>query len=62
MDCIDPSVKSELSKRAAEIGETWTSIKLKGTVYRTRRVNGENLAENPFALLANDLEWRINGR
>jgi CDP-diacylglycerol pyrophosphatase len=54
IDCLRPDVRDALAAHLAEIGPTWAPIPggLDGHPYRARRVDGDDLTENPFTLLA----------
>ncbi len=58
VDCIQPTVKSEMEKLGPQIGTTWQKlpVKLMGDQYRALWLPGEHLdARNPFLLLAGSL-------
>jgi CDP-diacylglycerol pyrophosphatase len=56
IDCVSPEVKQTLTAQASRIGNDWTAVDatLAKHRYRARRLDGQNLAVNPFMLLAQD--------
>lgn len=54
IDCVRKDVAATLAARLGEIGDQWTKLPLAGHAYRARRLDGTDLSENPFTLLAND--------
>lgn len=56
VDCIAAEVRNRLRQSAAAIGIAWTALDtpLAGHRYRARRLDGEDLTADPFALLAED--------
>jgi CDP-diacylglycerol pyrophosphatase len=55
IDCIRADVRSALARQLASIGDKWAALTepLVGHPYKAMRVAGDELAVNPFLLLAN---------
>ena len=62
IDCLDPEVRSALSRDAGRITEHWSEpvFILKGHPYQIRWIGGEKLAVNPFRLLADEVPEAAN--
>lgn len=56
VDCVRPDVRDALSRHARDITARWSvlPVSLAGQVYRVRRLDGEDLREDPFALVRED--------
>ena len=54
IDCVRPDVAATLAARLADIGQDWTKLPLENHAYRARRLDGADVAQNPFLLLAAD--------
>jgi CDP-diacylglycerol pyrophosphatase len=57
IDCISAAVQGELSAQSPRIGRSWSQLKepLAGRRYWARRLDGPDLADDPFLLLADGL-------
>ena len=56
VDCVAPAVADALRDRLGSIGAAWAPLgtALDGHPYRAMRVDGADLTQNPFRLLADD--------
>jgi CDP-diacylglycerol pyrophosphatase len=54
IDCIRTDVMTTLAARLADFGDGFTPVTLAGHAYRARRLDGTDLSDNPFKLLADD--------
>jgi CDP-diacylglycerol pyrophosphatase len=54
IDCLRTDVAATLAAHLAQFGKGWTKLRLAGHPYRARRLDGAELAVNPFTLLAAD--------
>ncbi len=52
IDCVRPEVRQALEASLARFGRSATTITLLGHPYRATRLDGSDLADNPFTLLA----------
>ena len=63
IECLQPQVAEALKEAAPDVGAAWTplSVRLAGQLYEARRIDGEDLVQNPFKLLASgDPDARAN--
>jgi CDP-diacylglycerol pyrophosphatase len=56
VDCIRPDVRDALFRHAREITSRWSvlPVPLAGQIYRVRRLDGEELKQDPFDLVRED--------
>jgi len=54
IDCVRADVAAALAPKLPQIGAAWASLPLAGHAYRARRLDGADLSDNPFRLLADD--------
>lgn len=56
IDCLRPEVAAALKDRLGSVGPTWAPLgtALEGHPYRAMRVDGADLTQNPFRLLADN--------
>jgi CDP-diacylglycerol pyrophosphatase len=54
IDCVRADVAAALANGLGGFGAGWTPVTLAGHAYRARRLDGADLADNPFRLLADD--------
>jgi CDP-diacylglycerol pyrophosphatase len=54
IDCLRADVAATLAAKLPGIGAEWASLPLAGHAYRARRLDGTDLTDNPFTLLAAD--------
>ncbi|HSZ51493.1 MAG TPA: CDP-diacylglycerol diphosphatase [Caulobacteraceae bacterium] len=63
IECLQPEVAEALKEAAPDVGAAWAplDVSLAGQRYEARRIDGEDLDQNPFKLLASgDPEARAN--
>jgi CDP-diacylglycerol pyrophosphatase len=62
IDCVAPDVRETLRASQSALGPRWTPLGtlLKGHRYRARRLDGADLALDPFALLAEDADAKAH--
>ncbi|SFK10802.1 CDP-diacylglycerol diphosphatase [Methylocapsa palsarum] len=56
VDCVRPDVSDKLSRHARAITAQWSvlPVRLAGQVYKARRLDGEELKQDPFDLVRED--------
>jgi CDP-diacylglycerol pyrophosphatase len=54
IDCIRADVRDALRALAGSVGPDWVPVPLARHAYRARRIDGAELATNPFRVLASD--------
>lgn len=54
IDCLRADLVPLLTSHLAEFGATFTPFPIDGHAYRARRLEGTDLSDNPFKLLADD--------
>ncbi len=56
VDCVRADVREALDSRRDEIGAQWADFRLRGRLFRARRIAGDEPDPDPFRLIAEDAD------